>query len=161
MNTLKLRTVFIFGLLFSPIFSFAQQTIPDSANGVVYKGAFDNIARGIINGNLIETNFRNHGELSRWSDIPWGVWPRGIGGRHIDGIGVVVSAYVEAVASDKVTTLEDYKSIVSNPTFRPDTLLNPVIINYRQAGARTSPYNGKLWGGCLYQDLIIQIELIL
>lgn len=146
MNTLQFRAIFIFGLLISPLTLFAQQTIPDSANGVVYKGTFDNIARGIINGNLIETNFRNHGELSRWSDIPWGVWPRGIGGRHIDGIGVVVSAYVEAVASDKVNSLEDYKSIISNPSFRPDTLLNPVIINYRQAGARTSPYNGKLWG---------------
>ncbi len=26
------------------------------------------IARGILDGNLIETNFRNHGELSRWND---------------------------------------------------------------------------------------------
>ena len=94
MNTLGKKAVIIIGLFFSPIVLHAQQTIPDSANGVVYKGAFDNIARGIINGNLIETNFRNHGEISRWGDLPWGVWPRGVGGRHIDGIGVVVSAYV-------------------------------------------------------------------
>ena len=146
MNTLGKKAVIIIGLFFSPIVLLAQQTIPDSANGVVYRGAFDNIARGIINGNLIETNFRNHGEISRWGDLPWGVWPRGIGGRHIDGIGVVVSAYVEAVASDKVTSLEDYISITEDPGFRADTLLNPVSINYRQAGARTSPYNGKLWG---------------
>ena len=146
MNTLGKKAVIIIGLFFSPIVLLAQQTIPDSANGVVYRGAFDNIARGIINGNLIETNFRNHGEISRWGDLPWGVWPRGIGGRHIDGIGVVVSAYVEAVASDKVTSLADYISITEDPGFRADTLLNPVSINYRQAGARTSPYNGKLWG---------------
>ena len=146
MNTLGKKAVIIIGLFFSPIVLHAQQTIPDSANGVVYKGAFDNIARGIINGNLIETNFRNHGEISRWGDLPWGVWPRGVGGRHIDGIGVVVSAYVEAVASDKVTSLADYISITEDPGFRADTLLNPVSINYRQAGARTSPYSGKLWG---------------
>ena len=70
----------------------AQQTIPDSLDGVVYRGEFDNVAKGVIDGNLIQTNFRNHGELSRWNDRPWGVWPRGIGGRHIDGVGVVVSA---------------------------------------------------------------------
>lgn len=146
MKTFTVKAAFIFCLMSSPHLLFAQQTIPDSANGVVYKGAFDNIARGIINGNLIETNFRNHGEISRWGDLPWGVWPRGIGGRHIDGIGVVVSAYVEAVASDKVSSLEDYISITSDPGFRADTLLNPVSINYRTAGARTSPYSGNLWG---------------
>jgi hypothetical protein len=124
----------------------AQQTIPDSLDGVVYRGEFDNVARGVIDGNLIETNFRNHGELSRWNDRPWGVWPRGIGGRHIDGVGVVVSAYVEAVASNRVSTLEDYIDISTDPNFRPDTLLNPVLINYREAGARNSPYNGDLWG---------------
>jgi len=125
---------------------FAQQTIPDSLNGVVYRGAFDNVARGVIDGNLIETNFRNHGELSRWNDLPWGVWPRGVGGRHIDGIGVVVSAYVDGVSSDRVETLQDYIDIINDPNFAPDTTLNPVIINYREAGARTSPYNGDLWG---------------
>jgi hypothetical protein len=125
---------------------FAQQTIPDSLNGVVYRGAFDNVARGVIDGNLIETNFRNHGELSRWNDLPWGVWPRGVGGRHIDGIGVVVSAYVDGVSSDRVETLQDYIDIINDPNFEPDTTLNPVIINYREAGARTSPYNGDLWG---------------
>lgn len=124
----------------------AQQTIPDSANGVVYRGTFDDIARGVIDGNLIETNFRNHGELSRWNDRPWGVWPRGVGGRHIDGVGVVVSAYVEAVASERVSTLEDYITIISDDGFRADTLLNPVLINYRDAGKRISPYSGDLWG---------------
>jgi len=145
--TKRLLTVglFLFTLVSSVAVN-AQQTIPDSLNGVVYRGAFDNIARGVIDGNLIETNFRNHGELSRWNDLPWGVWPRGVGGRHIDGIGVVVSAYVEAVASDRVETLDDYINIINDPNFRADTLLNPVIINYREAGARTSPYSGDLWG---------------
>ena len=134
-------------LFFVPSTSvFAQQTIPDSLAGVIYRGNFENIARGVIDGNLIETNFRNHGELSRWSDLPWGVWPRGVGGRHIDGIGVVVSAYVDGVNSDRIQTLQDYITIINDPSFVPDTTLNPVIINYREAGARTSPYTGDLWG---------------
>lgn len=141
------RIIIALGILFSiqPLAS-AQQTIPDSANGVVYRGEFESVARGVIDGNLIETNFRNHGELSRWDDLPWGVWPRGIGGRHIDGVGVVVSAYVEAVSIDRVNNLQDYLDIISDPSFVPDTLLNPVSINYRQAGARLSPYTGNLWG---------------
>ena len=140
-------TPVLFFVVLAPLDSvLAQQTIPDSLDGVVYRGEFNNIARGVIDGNLIETNFRNHGELSRWNDLPWGVWPRGVGGRHIDGIGVLVSAYVDGVSPDRVETFDDYVSITSDPNFRPDITLNPVIINYREAGARTSPYSGNLWG---------------
>lgn len=123
----------------------AQQAIPDSANGVVYKGEFESVARGVIDGNLIETNFRNHGELSRWNDIPWGVWPRGVGGRHIDGVGVVVAGKVGAADAASIATFDDYIAWLDSGA-PADTSLNPVIINYRSAGARTSPYSGDLWG---------------
>ncbi|MFT5143316.1 MAG: hypothetical protein ACI80V_002285 [Rhodothermales bacterium] len=99
-----------------------------------YRGAEVSIARGILDGNLIETNFRNHGELARWNDAPWGVWPRGIGGRHIDGIGIIVAGRVPAERAKW-------------PAFggRPDTLVNPVILTYRDAGKRLGP-GGALWG---------------
>ncbi len=64
-------------LLFSG--SLMAQGIPDEYNGVIYRGESESIARGVLDGNLIQTNFRNHGEFSRWNDIPWGVWPRDIG----------------------------------------------------------------------------------
>ncbi len=67
----------------------AQTQIPSE-----YRGSEEMIARGILDGNLIETNFRNHGELARWNDLPWGVWPRGIGGRHIDGVGIMAAGRV-------------------------------------------------------------------
>lgn len=124
----------------------AQQAIPDSARGIVFRGSEDAVSRGVLDGNLIETNFRNHGEFSRWGDLPWGVWPRGQGGRHIDGVGVVVSAKVPGVYSSRVNSVEDYINIVNSPNFRPDTTLNPVLINYRDAGKRLSPYTGALWG---------------
>ncbi len=139
------RSVFVLIVLLSWSKAEAQQTIPDSADGVVYRGAFGNVARGVIDGNLIETNFRNHGELSRWNDLPWGVWPRGVGGRHIDGVGVVVSAYVDAIYSSRVVNVQEYLDYLGEG-FGPDTTLNPVSINYRQAGARTSPYDDGLWG---------------
>ena len=123
------------------------QEIPDEYNGVEYRGSFDYVARGVMDGNLIETNFRNHGELARWGDLPWGVWPRGIGGRHIDGIGVVVAGRVPGFNNTRFSSAQDYVDFVN--TVAPgqyDVKLNPVSINYRDAGARQSPYTGNLWG---------------
>ena len=94
------------------------------------------IARGILDGNLIETNFRNHGEFSRWNDTPWGVWPRGIGGRHIDGIGIMVAGQVPG---------ERLKWPQFFPTATRDTTLSPVILTYRDFGKRLGP-SGELWG---------------
>lgn len=122
------------------------QNIPDSLNGVVYRGDADIIARGVIDGNLIETNYRNHGELSRWSDLPWGVWPRTVGGRHIDGVGVIVAGYVEGAYPSRINSFEDYRNWNPGPGAVGDTTLNPLIINYRDAGRRESPYSGEVWG---------------
>ena len=103
-----------------------------------YRGTERAVARGILDGNLIETNFRNHGELARWNDNPWGIWPRGIGGRHIDGIAVVVAGLVRG-ERDKWSHLRPEWAGL------PDTLLNPVSINYRDAGKKVGP-DGLLWG---------------
>ena len=109
----------------------AAQNIPSDL-----RGDEDLIARGIMDGNLIETNFRNHGELARWNDLPWGVWPRGIGGRHIDGVGIMVAGQVPG---------ERVKWPQYFPGHTRDTTLNPVILTYRDAGKRLSP-DGSLWG---------------
>ncbi len=100
------------------------------------RGDEDLIARGVMDGNLIETNFRNHGELARWNDIPFGVWPRGIGGRHIDGVGIMVAGQVPG---------ERTKWPEFFPGATRDTMLNPVILTYRDFGKRLSP-DGSLWG---------------
>lgn len=102
------------------------------------RGNEDFIARGILDGNLIETNFRNHGELSRWNDLPWGVWPRGIGGRHIDGIGAIVAGQVPGERLK-------WQSRGFYAGARGDTTLNPFILTYRDFGKRTGP-TGELWG---------------
>ena len=109
------------------------ETIPDDLRG---DETF--IARGILDGNLIETNFRNHGELSRWNDLPWGVWPRGIGGRHIDGIAAIVTGQVPGERLK-------WQSRGFYADAREDTTLNPVILTYRDFGKRTGP-SGEIWG---------------
>lgn len=100
-----------------------------------YRGVRNAIARGILDGNLVETNFRNHGELSRYDDRPHGVWPRGTGNRHIDGVGLMVGG---AVMGERAK----WPQFFGNSA---DSILNPVIINYRDAGRRVGP-GGDLWG---------------
>lgn len=107
-------------------------TIPDNI-----RGNEQSVARGILDGNLIETNYRNHGELSRWNDIPFGYWPRGVGNpRHIDGVAVIVAGLVRGERPAQYYT--------TNPR---DTLLNLVSSNYRGAGSGTTVGpRGDVWG---------------
>ena len=131
MRSARLVTVvLLFGTLWTGTLVQAQN-IP-----VELRGDEDLIARGVLDGNLIETNFRNHGELARWNDVPFGVWPRGIGGRHIDGIGIMVAGQVPGERTK-------WQEFFPNAT--RDTLLNPVILTYRDFGKRLSP-DGSLWG---------------
>ncbi|HUF10276.1 MAG TPA: hypothetical protein VMO47_13225, partial [Rhodothermales bacterium] len=119
----------------SPLLAQEGSSIPDE-----YRGTAEAVARGILDGNLIETNYRNHGELARWNDWPWGIWPRSIGGRHIDGVAVIVAGLVRGQR-------EAYSVAPYNfwPSGTPDTLLNPVSIHYRSAGTRIDAY-GRIWG---------------
>lgn len=109
--------------------SLGQSSIPSE-----YRGDQDNTARGVMDANLIQTNYRNHGELARFGDNPWGNWPRGIGGRHVDGIGVAVAG---VVLGERQKWSEFYGDV-------PDTELNPVIFHYRSAGTRIGA------GGVIY-----------
>ena len=102
----------------------AQTVVPDTI-----RGQQNAVARGVMNGNLIQTNYRNFGELSRFQDIPWGVYPRGAGlNRHIDGVALYVAGSVEAFNVDAELP----------------TRVTPVSQNYRDWPA-TSP-NGEIWG---------------
>jgi len=131
LSTQSFGFVALLGLLCTLAFPTAAQNISSDL-----RGDEDLIARGIMDGNLIETNFRNHGELARWNDIPWGIWPRGIGGRHIDGVGIMVAGQVPG---------ERVKWGNFFPSASADTTLNPVILTYRDFGKRLSP-DGSLWG---------------
>ncbi len=126
-----LRLFLVLGILFPLPKALSAQNI-----SIDLRGDETLIARGVMDGNLIETNFRNHGELARWNDLPWGIWPRGIGGRHIDGVGIMVAGQVPG---ERMKWQEFF------PNASEDTLLNPVILTYRDFGKRLSP-DGSLWG---------------
>lgn len=126
------------GIVLIPVSVFSQSRIP-----VEYRGSENSVVRGVLEGNDIQTNFRNHGEMSRWGDLPWGIWDpcrsfssecEFSGGRHVDGIGFLFAA---EVAGERIKWYEG----ASN-----DTTLNPVVLNYRTTGQRESPYSGDIWG---------------
>ena len=104
----------------------AQSTIPSE-----YRGGRENVARGVLEGNNIEIDFRNHGELRE------GVWRNGGEGKYIDGISFIVAA---KVVGERAKWAKYYGEDAV------DTTLTPVIINFREAGLRSSPYTGNLWG---------------
>ena len=135
LNQIKLpvRGIVILAVLTMSATRFAQAQDNSIPSDLV--GQEESIARGVLSGNLIETNFRNHGELARWNDAPWGVWPRGIGGRHIDGIGIMVSGIVPG---ERAAYPQFFGGL-------PDTTVNPVILTYREAGKRLGP-SGEIWG---------------
>ncbi len=126
----KVKVLFAaYTVLFFCDYTFAQSTISGE-----YRGSSDSILRDTISVNNITTNLRNHGEMARWGDRPWGQWN---GRRHIDGIGFAVSGQVVGERSK-------WSQFYGEST--QDTVLNPVILNYRDAGRRWSPRTGNTWG---------------
>jgi len=52
--------------------------------------------KGIMDGNLIRTIFRNDGQVGSWPDRPSGEWPKGTGHNYIDGVTPLISSAVIA-----------------------------------------------------------------
>ena len=98
------------------------------------RGREDATARGVLDGNLIETNFRNYTEFANINDTPMGIWPRGQLNRHIDGIGMSVGARVHGHRAK-------YPDVFGGVG---DTVLNPISMHYFD-GITQSP-RGDIWG---------------
>lgn len=98
------------------------------------RGQENMIARGVLDGNLIESNFRNRTEFANINDVVMGIWPRGQLNRHIDGIGMSVGARVHGHRAK-------YPEIFGG---LGDTVLNPISMNYFD-GITLSP-QGNIWG---------------
>lgn len=114
--------------------SLAQAVDPVSLD---IRGSEQQYARGVMNGNLVESNFRNHGELARNFDTPYGVWPRGTGNLYIDGLSFYV---VGRVWANRI----DYPQFYPNAD--SDTLIAHSMHNHRpDAGGRRAPF-GATWG---------------
>lgn len=54
--------------------------------------------KGILNGNLVRTIFRNDGQVGAWPERPSGEWPSGTGHNYLDGCTPIVSSRIETKA---------------------------------------------------------------
>ena len=54
--------------------------------------------KGIMNGNLIRTIFKNDGQVGSWPDRPSGEWPTGTGQNYLDGCTPIISSRLETNA---------------------------------------------------------------
>ncbi|MEO1022954.1 MAG: T9SS type A sorting domain-containing protein [Bacteroidota bacterium] len=132
MNT-RHKTSFAIAIYFSlcsVTIALAQSTIPPE-----YRGDPATVARGILDGNLIETNYRNIGVIARFGDTPFGVWPRGIGLSHIKGFNLLHMG---------VVPVERLKWPIRFPNALSDTVAAIVALNI-QSGGRRSSIDGESW----------------
>ncbi len=80
--------------------------------------------KGIMDGNLVRTLFRNIGEVGLWPDQPSGEWPKGSGHSYLDGVAMIVS----------VSTYD-----------KNGNLIHPMETNYREF-VKLSPDKTKVYG---------------
>jgi hypothetical protein len=58
--------------------------------------------KGIMDGNLVRTIFRNDGQVGTWPEAPSGEWPKGSGHGYLDGVAALISAEVVAPGNNQI-----------------------------------------------------------
>ena len=111
--------LFIAVLFFGQILSAQQPGLFDQRGKERYN------RRGIMDGNLVRTLFKNQGEVALWPDQPSGEWPAGSNHSYVDGVALIVSAEAQNMHDSTIHVMEtQYREFVD-----------------------VSP-DGKLWGWC-------------
>ncbi len=80
--------------------------------------------KGVMDGNLVRTIFRNDGQVGSWPDRPSGEWPKGSGHNYLDGITPLVTAQVKAPGNGQT--------------------IHPVVTSYREE-VDFDPVTNTLW----------------
>ncbi len=101
--------------LLNPPILFSQR-IPDKN-----VGDRKNTREGIMDGNLVRTLFKNHGEVSNWPNQPSGEWPKGSGHSYVDGVPVIVQVETQDINGKTIHPLETmYREFVDlSPELKP------------------------------------------
>ncbi len=80
--------------------------------------------KGVMDGNLVRTIFRNDGQVGTWPDRPSGEWPKGTGHNYIDGLTPIISASIKAPGNGQ--------------------LVHPAVTSYREE-VDFDPVTNQLW----------------
>lgn len=69
--------------------------------------------RGIMDGNLVRTLYKNQGEVALWPDQPSGEWPSGSGHSYVDGVALIVAAEAQNLHDSTIHVMEtQYREFV-------------------------------------------------
>ncbi|MFQ5651096.1 MAG: hypothetical protein ACE5IY_14240 [bacterium] len=59
-----------------------------------------------MDGNLVRTLFKNHGEVANWPNQPSGEWPKGSGHSYVDGVPIIVQVETEDIHGNVIHPME-------------------------------------------------------
>src|ERR1700690_2647176 len=93
----------VFCLMSWIVSSADAQTIIDKNKGTHYQ-----TKKGLMDGNLVATNYYNYGEIANWLDPNSinGQWPKGTNHTYVDGVAVIVQAETHDPQGNTIHPLE-------------------------------------------------------
>lgn len=106
-------TLFLFALFTSIVFSQSiQQRVPDPNTGDLSE-----LRWGTMDGNRINTLFKNWGEIAHYHVPPAAEWPKGSGHQYSDGVALIISMATDDEDGNRIHPMEtQYREFVDlNP----------------------------------------------
>jgi len=101
--------------------------------------------KGIMDGNLIRSIFRNDGQVGTWPDRPSGEWPKGTGHNYTDGLTPLVTAEVNAPGNGQTVhpVSISYRELVDFDPVSNQLWVNEPVPGYVEAGSEEPAINTK------------------
>ncbi|MEO8398792.1 MAG: hypothetical protein ABI550_03145 [Ignavibacteriaceae bacterium] len=133
---------FLLILLFS-ITLFAQNDLEKYRNEPLGDKTYRK--KGIMEGNLIRTIFRNDGQVGTWPDRPSGEWPKGTGHNYLDGCTPLVTAGVIAPGNGQLVhpVETSYREEVDFDQVTGQLWVNEPVPGYSNPGSEEPAINTK------------------
>ncbi len=118
MKNIFILLLFFTSIIFSQVDPNIQKYRDEDLGDKTYR------KKGIMDGNLVRTIFRNDGQVGSWPDRPSGEWPKGTGHNYTDGLTPLVSSSVYAPGNGQT--------------------VHPAIMSYREEND-FDPVSNQLW----------------
>jgi len=101
--------------------------------------------KGIMDGNLIRTIFRNDGQVGTWPDRPSGEWPAGSDHHYLDGVTPIFTSAVIAPMNKQLIhpVAASYREEVDFDPVTNDLWVNEPVPGYAAANSEEPAISGK------------------
>lgn len=101
---MKVQNLKLFLILFIYLFTIHEALAQRTPDPNV--GNRRNTRQGIMDGNLVRTLFKNHGEVADWPNQPSGEWPKGSGHSYVDGVPIIVQVETRDIHGNIIHPME-------------------------------------------------------